>query len=160
MAARNRTSTLTINAAFLQEIKEVNEDLWRQLAGVRDICCEETEVRGHTRQLPDVIAQLRDQLAMHFALEEAYGYFEDPVAVAPHLNATACALRDEHSSLYSSICDVLEFVESEFYAGRLVTSAPQVVTVFRTFYDQLQSHEAKENELILKAYGDDIGVGD
>ena len=97
---------------------------------------------------------------MHFALEEAYGYFEDPVAVAPHLNATACALRDEHSSLYSSICDVLEFVESEFYAGRLVTSAPQVVILFRTFYDQLQSHEAKENELILKAYGDDIGVGD
>lgn len=160
MAARNRTSTLTINAAFLREIKEVNEDLWRQLAGVRDICCEETEVRGHARQLPDVLAQLRDQLAMHFALEEAYGYFEDPVAVAPRLNATAGALRDEHSSLYSSICDVLEFVEAEFYAGRLVTSAPQVVTLFGTFYDQLQSHEAKENELILKAYGDDIGVGD
>ena len=56
MAARNRTSTLTINAAFLQEIKEVNEDLWRQLAGVRDICCEETEVRGHAHQLADVLA--------------------------------------------------------------------------------------------------------
>jgi len=160
MAARNRTSTLTINAAFLQEIKEVNEDLWRELEEVRGICGTEADVRGHARQLPDTLAQLRDQLAMHFALEEAYGYFEDPVAVAPHLTATACALRDEHSSLYSSVCEVLEFVESEFYAGHLPTSAKQVVERFQAFYDQLQTHEAKENELILKAYDDDIGVGD
>lgn len=160
MAARNRTSTLTINAAFLQEIKEVNEDLWRQLEEVRGICGTAADVRGHARQLPNTLAQLRDQLAMHFALEEAYGYFEDPVAVAPHLNATACTLRDEHSSLYSSICEVLEFVESAFYAGHLPTSAEQVVERFQVFYDQLQTHEAKENELILKAYDDDIGVGD
>jgi len=160
MTAQNRTSTLTINAAFLQEIKEVNEDLWRLLEQCRELCWEEPGVRSSARQLPDILAQLRDQLAMHFALEEAYGYFEDPVSVAPHLNATAGKLRDEHSALYSAICAVLEFVEAEFYAGKLAEAAPQVVKQFRDFYERLQSHEAKENELIVKAYGDDIGVGD
>ena len=39
-------------------------------------------------------------------------------------------------------------------------SPKQIVALFRTFDDELQGHESCENELILEAFNDDIGVGD
>jgi len=40
---------------------------------------------GMCRHLVDWLSELRDQLALHFALEEAYGYFDEPLHVAPQL---------------------------------------------------------------------------
>jgi hypothetical protein len=84
MAVSTLTSTVTVNAAFLQEIKEVNHELWQLLADLRHRC-QRPMAPGSCRSLVEKLCQLRDQLALHFALEEAYGYFEDPVDVAPQL---------------------------------------------------------------------------
>ncbi len=89
MTAENTTSTVTINAAFLQEIKEVNQDLWKLLDEVKHLCGDAHYVQLQGRLVVDRIGELRDQLAMHFALEEAYGYFDDPIRVAPRLSAAA-----------------------------------------------------------------------
>lgn len=160
MAQRKPKPTVTVNAAFLQEIKEVNEELWKLLDEVRDMCQSSLELVASRNKVADQLAELRDQLAMHFALEEAYGYFEDPVVVAPQLDARAGPLRDEHSGLYERVSELVEYVETEQYGGRLASAAPQIVERFREFDRQLQHHESQENELILRAYSDDIGVGD
>ncbi len=160
MSAENRTSTVTVNAAFLQEIKEVNEDLWKLLEDVKHLCSDSHHVQLHGRRVADQMAELRDQLAMHFALEEAYGYFDDPIRVAPRLSVAASQLRDEHQVLYSLIRDLADEVDELCRAGILAHNGARVVKRFGEYYDRLQQHENRESELILDAYDSDIGVGD
>ena len=99
-AVQTTVSQITINAAFLQEIKEVNQELWQLLANLREVCASAWMVRQHTGQFIDMLAELRDQLALHFALEEAYGYFEQPAFCPPTMSELATQLRGEHRQLY------------------------------------------------------------
>ena len=160
MRVGNRKATVTINAAFLQEIKEVNQDLWRLLERVKHLCLKPQTVERMGRQVVDLLAEFRDQLAMHFALEEAYGYFDDPLQVAPRLNALASTLREEHQVLYALIRDLVDDVDELSRGGKLSGGGPRVVERFQEYYDRFQQHETRENVLILEAYDSDIGVGD
>ncbi len=160
MTVENRTTTVTVNAAFLQEIKEVNEDLWKLLEKVKLLCANPPRAQDQGRQVVEMLAELRDQLAMHFALEEAYGYFDDPIRVAPQLSVAACALRDEHQVLYAMVRDLADDVDELYRAGDLPKSPSGVAERFQDYYEHLQLHENRENELILDAYDLDIGVGD
>jgi hypothetical protein len=153
------TATLTVNAAFLQEIKEVNQELWQLLADLRHRC-QRPIAPGQCRLLIDRLGQLRDQLALHFALEEAYGYFEDPVDVAPQLSRAAERLRDEHKTLYIDFCDLAERAERMYYDEQHAAFALSFGPQFLELDARLRSHEERENELIFEAYDADIGVGD
>ena len=159
MATVTLTKTVTINAAFLQEIKDVNQDLWRLLANVRRMSQEPATIHAAPRRFFGLIEQLRDQLALHFALEEAYGYFDDPIEVAPRLCEQAERLRAEHRDLYLSAVGLTEFAEQLLDGphGRLILESARL---FRAFDRRFQRHESAENELILSEYDDDIGVGD
>ena len=154
------TTTLTVNAAFLQEIKDVNQELWRQLEAVREQLNRPISSGLQARQSVDLIARLRDNVALHFALEEAYGYFEDPVYVAPWLCDRAHELREQHGDLYCRICDLFENAERLLYRGRFAGAASGLLVEFEQFYDDLSDHEAREIDLIFQAYDEDVGVGD
>ena len=153
-------ASVTINAAFLQEIKEVNEALWELLAEAREACPQASAAKAGQRQLVGLFGRLRDQLAMHFALEEAFGYFEDPMEVAPHLSQRANDLRAQHGRLYVLIRDLADHAEQALYGEDHSDSPKQIATLFNAFYAELQEHESCENELILEAFNDDIGVAD
>jgi len=159
MTVITTTGTVTVNAAFLQEIKEVNQELWSLLADLRHRC-QRPIAPGHCRLLIDKLCQLRDQLALHFSLEEAYGYFEDPVEVAPQLGRQAEILRAEHKELYLDFCDLVERAERMFYDEQHAALALWIGPEFLNLDQRLKSHEERENELIMDAYDGDIGVGD
>lgn len=159
MSIATLTGTVTVNAAFLQEIKEVNQDLWALLAELRHRC-QRPIAPGSCRHLIDKLCQLRDQLALHFALEEAYGYFEDPVEVAPRLSHWADQLRSEHKDLYLDLCELVDRAERMFYDEQSAALALWIGPEFLDFGVRLRSHEERENELIFEAYDGDIGVGD
>lgn len=154
------TSTVTVNAAFFQEIKEVNQELWQTLAQVRDVCQRPQEARGDSHRFAGMLGELRDQLALHFALEEAYGYFDDPAYVAPHFCERANELRSEHRDLYLSISEIADRAEEFCGRANLATLVAQIGRQFTAFDRRLQQHESRENELIQMAYDDDIGGGD
>jgi hypothetical protein len=153
------TATVTVNAAFLQEIKEVNAELWQLFDNLRHALGDGAGVREHAAQLADMLIELRDQLALHFALEEAYGYFDDPIAVVPAVAEAAARMRSEHRKLYSQISRVADTAEQLLYDQNLDDFATLVPAQFQDFDDQLQRHESEENELIMGQF-DDIGVGD
>jgi hypothetical protein len=153
------TGTVTVNPAFLQEIKEVNQELWTLLAGLRHRCLRPL-APGQCHQLIDKLSLLRDQLALHFSLEEAYGYFEDPVEVAPQLGRQAEQLREEHKELYLDVCDLLERAERMYYDEQHAELALWIGPEFLELEQRLRQHEERENELIMDAYEGDIGVGD
>ncbi len=156
------TVAVTLNAAFLREIKEDNHELFRLLRTVEQRLSRfsaSPPVRA-AKSLASLLERLRDQLAMHFALEEAYGYFDDPISVAPQMSAQAERLRGEHRVLYLQCCDIAELAAEVAYHEVHGSRAGDLVTRFDEFHRQFQRHEAHENELIVRALCDDIGVGD
>lgn len=160
MSTATATSTVTVNAAFFQEIKEVNQELWQTLAQVREVCQRPQAARIDCRGFAMLLGELRDQLALHFALEEAYGYFEDPAYVAPHFCERANGLRSEHRELYLGIAEISDRAEQFYRRANLPTLVGHIARQFTAFDHRLQQHEARENELIQMAYDDDFGGGD
>jgi hypothetical protein len=152
-------STVTVNAAFLQEIKEVNQELWQLFANIREVCSSALMVRQHTAQLVDMLAELRDQMALHFALEEAYGYFEEPAFAHPFVAERAAQLRAEHRRLYllaTRLADDAEQLQFDGNYAEIVTTIP---LRFSALDQELLGHEGRENDLILNQF-DELGVGD
>ncbi len=153
------TRTVTVNAAFLQEIKEVNQELWQRLDEMRHRC-QRPLAPAQCRHLVEWLSQLRDQLALHFALEEAYGYFDDPVEVAPRLSYAAESLRNEHRQLYLTLTSIVERAERLLHNGQLATLALWIGPEFLRFDEALHDHESRENDLIYEAFDTDLGTGD
>lgn len=159
MAVVTATGTVTVNAAFLQEIKDVNQELWALLRELRHRC-QRFIAPAHGRHLIDKMSQLRDQLALHFSLEEAYGYFDDPADVAPQLCCKADRLRSEHKDIFTDLCDIIEHAERLFYDEQHAALALWIGPEFLSFDDRLRHHEDEESDLITDVYTGDIGVGD
>lgn len=152
--------TVTINAAFLQEIKEDNHELADLLESAADMLSLARVARTPPRRLVELLTRLRDRLATHFALEEAFGYFEDAISVAPRLSRLADELRGEHRTLFLDLCDLVEVAERLLYHETTAGAAKQLAARFREFHCSLQEHESRENELILDSLDCDLGVGD
>ena len=112
------------------------------------------------RSLVEKLTRLRDQLAVHFSLDEAFGYFENAVSIAPRLSERADSLRSEHDLFFHDICAICEQAEQLLYHEASPRTLRLVCTRYADFYDALQQHEAREAELIMEAFDDDIGVGD
>ena len=152
------TRTVTVNAAFLQEIKCDNEQLRELLEKARSMSRPSATIRP--RRFASLLAELRDQLAMHFALEEAYGYFDEPLYVAPHLSERAQSLRRQHVMLYEEISGLAEAAANVLSCNGHPHVVRKIGQRFLDFYHRLHVHEAQENELIVEAFNVDIGVGD
>jgi hypothetical protein len=152
--------TVTVNAAFLQEIKEDARE-FRQLLTQATAMLEPAQLPAlDCKCLVDLLGKLRDQLALHFTLEEAYGYFEDAIDAAPRLSQQAETLRNQHQSLFAEFCQLVELSEQLLYHEVGEERIEQVARRFQRFRAELQLHESREHELILAAFNDDIGGGD
>jgi hypothetical protein len=95
---------VSINPAFLREIKEDHHELRQLIHHTSAMLDRSGPVEIDYARLVDMLTRLRDQLAMHFSLEEAYGYFEDAITVAPHLCRRAETLRGQHFDHFAELC--------------------------------------------------------
>ncbi len=154
------TRTVSINPAFLQEIKDDHQELRQLLHHTAAMLNRPDWMQVEYDRLVDLFTKLRDQLAMHFSLEEAYGYFEDAVTVAPHLSKRAEALRAQHFELYPHLCSLVERAEQLLYHEAATVGLAELAEGFREFSARLQAHESSESDLILEAFHDDLGAGD
>jgi hypothetical protein len=111
-------------------------------------------------RLVELLGQLRDQVAMHFSLEEAYGYLEDALDVAPRLSRRADQLRSEHYELYSQLCRLADRAEQVLYHETGDETIAHLAAEFRAFSERFHLHERHESDLIVEALDDDLGVGD
>lgn len=152
------TRGLSVNAAFLKDIKDDNHDLKILLDRVLPLSQHLQTATNHWPELIALIADLRDQLALHFSLEEAYGYFDDAVGSAPQLSVRAEHLRSQHSKLFARIRDLADR-SLEVVADRS-EQVDRFLNDFKCFREAFESHEEDELKLILDAMDDDLGVGD
>ena len=154
------TGTLTINAAFFSEIKEDNLQLRRLLHKAANDATALDTGRISTRERVELYQALRDQLALHFSLEDAYGYFHDAIYDYPWLTNEAEKLHAEHDILFREMCTVVDASECILYGEGNAMLVRELLSMFMLFYSRIAEHEHAENELILAAFDDDIGVGD
>ena len=159
-ATQSKTGTrrLAVNAAFLKDIKDDNQDLKKLLDQITPITRHQQTAANHWPELIILISGLRDQLALHFSLEEAYGYFDDAVIAVAELSATAEKLRSEHPALFASIRDLADQV-SEVCSDR-PEQVNQFIQRLDAFRRAFEIHEEGELKLILDSLDDDLGVGD
>ena len=152
--------SVTINAAFLAEVKSIHDELWKLLEETRMMCRQSHRSPKWQSRFVESMCELRDLFAMQFSLEEGFGYFEEPTFVEANISQRAVRLRNDHQSLYQEISRISEWLEDLRYDGSLSMEMDNVQVRFDSFYDQIQTHEKKEKELIYDAYCDDIGTGD
>jgi hypothetical protein len=156
MAVATGMGTLTVNAAFLQEIKDCNHELWLTVHAVRQLC-DSDEPRGRiARQLVRLLDNFRDQLAMQFALEESYGYMAcgPEVAPAPSISERAKRLCEQHCALYLRLTELCEQAEELQYSGMATARAAELIAHACDFERRLREHEQAEAELIANVVHD------
>ncbi len=148
---------ITINVAFLREIKDENVALRQLIDAVANRLGHDPRLSEH--DLLELFSRLRDELESYFALEEFYGYFDQAAMLNPSVSACADKLRNEHESLFLSFNDVVELVEQHVYRESN-TSLEEIVDQFNRFRADLDLHEQCEMELMLRLCNEEIGVGD
>lgn len=153
-------ASVTINSAFMQEIKEASGELWALIDKVDEMRSHPWLICDHPRHAVDLVSQLQDQLALYFSLEEYYGYFEGPASVEPRFSERAGALREEHRTLYLDMCSIIDRAERLVDEDRLASLTRHIVVRLDAFCAQLKAHETREQDMLLEAFDDDIGVGD
>lgn len=152
------TTTLTVNPAFLQEIKDSNPELWCCVRKLREACEIYVASSVDPRQLVDLIAELREHLQLQFELEESFGFIECPGAVSHRLCELAEQAHGQHFRLFLQLSDLHEFADELQYRGCSATEVSQLIQETLDFDEALQEHERCESELIDSAYFDQRGI--
>lgn len=158
-----RVKGMTVNGAFLQEIKEDNQHLTELLAATADVLRRQPRGRIRAAVLADLLRRTHDQLAMHFSLEEGFGYFDDALDVPPRLSAQADTLRSQHTTLFNELNEIVEDAERMLYHElpySRETMIDRIAMAYSAFYERFQAHEVGERELICQSLYEEIGGGD
>ena len=152
---------LTINVAFLQEIKE-DIGLQELVENARNhFLNAESSVRSRPIDTARVLNELRDELETYFALEEFYGYFQNAEVVNPSVSRQADFLKNEHEVLFLELNELIDSVEQIIYHENPPDlTFEQIANDFDHFVTALNHHEHKEMELVMRLYNEEIGVGD
>ncbi len=151
MSVTTPSKTLTVNPAFLQEIKDSNLNLWKVLDQLVTICSSTGERTQRLRELVPLLGEVRDLLALQFALEETYGYMEVPAAMAPVNSHLMQDIRAQHCSLYLLVNDLAEQAEELQYRGLDDDKAEVVDRLLNDVYQfelRFRDHERMEQDLI------------
>ncbi|TWU58750.1 hypothetical protein Poly51_15300 [Rubripirellula tenax] len=149
---------LSVNAAFLKDIKDDNRELKNLVDRINPLSEHPQIAANHWPEFVALLADLRDQLALHFSLEEAFGYFEEAIEVVPQLSIDAEQLRGQHATLFESIRDLADRA-CDVTSDRTEKVA-SLLSSFQRFRHAFEIHEEAEVKLILQSLDDDIGNGD
>jgi hypothetical protein len=151
---------VTINPAFFEEAKEVYLEISAKLKHLAELGRQTSWTEDRCQELATQLQEFRDLLELSFALEEAYGYFENPVFVAAGYSRRVNRLRGEHEDLYAKLDNLVEHATRSLDNGTLKASARTICARFRDFCQQFEQHERRERDLITEAYTLDIGCLD
>jgi len=146
------STTLVVNSAFMQEIKDSNPALADIVHQLRHVCESEDDAIRVSRQLTKLLNGLRDELSLQFALEEAYGYVEVSESRHQELSEAVHHAKLEHRTLYVAVTELAEAAEELQYRGVEPAELRTLIEDTRMFDRQLRNHEKAEDELIDQSF--------
>lgn len=142
---------VSINAAFLKEIKDDNLQLYSLLENLKTYCMVDDPLNLDPERFCLLTADLRDQLAMHFTLEETFGYLDLAVEVNEVISSESDRLKKQHNNLYLEIAAIAEEVHDAVFPDLNENQYADQVNRFKAFSHAFQNHEAAEFDLIMSA---------
>ncbi len=144
-----------------QEASDINEAIRKEHDELRTMLGEVGQILAARQvSIEDVVrklSSLRDQLETHFRHEEAEGFFEQIADQAPRLARRVNNLCTEHVEMLAEIDGLMEqAMQGDGSEGwwRYIGAE------FHGLSKRLMEHEREENELLQRAYTDDIGSKD
>lgn len=149
------TKTLVVNPAFLQEMKDSNPDLWQTQHAVRQICHSDLQPPELLQQLVRLLNDFRDQIALQFALEEAYGYqrvLKSVVSTTSSCARLAEMAHGQHCGLYLQISGLAEQAEELQYRGVQRDPLSKLIDSVMVFDEVMREHEMLEGDLIDQSF--------
>ncbi|QDV26541.1 hypothetical protein [Aureliella helgolandensis] len=114
-------------------------------------------LRTHRSRFAELLTRMRDQLAIQFAIKEADGYLDQVVQDAPRLSEPAEKLREEHSSLYRSACELVEDAEVLVFQKKSQLALAHLLKRLSQFDFKMEQHEVDEKHLVFESTDRDIG---
>ena len=152
-ALRTQQKTTVVNAAFLQEVKDSNEELWIVFKQLRRIAPSSNDPKTCCKQLVDCLSELRDCVGLQFSLEETYGFITAACEskAASLLNAEHA--RQQHRELYLQLHELCEQAEEAQYRGTIGRDLNTLLTAFQHFDECFEAHEQLEADLIRDGLG-------
>jgi hypothetical protein len=144
---------VTINAAFLQEVKEANCQLWDTLFQLRLVSQMAQPGEAKIHQWVQKLTEFRRQLSAEFALEETYGYISRAIRQHIACRVDPADTLKQHKDLYLHIIDICEQAEQAQYVGTVVRDFGMHAAAFLEFDLMLSEHERAESEMIRYGLG-------
>lgn len=148
MSISTPVTAITVNPAFLQEIKDSNLSLWQAIDRLESLYPPDEDRARTLNCLVPLLGELRDLLALQFALEETYGYMEVPTAVAPVNIHLLQDIRSQHCTLYLALDELAEQAEELQYRGYVSEKVDMLLAEVREFELRFRDHERMEADLI------------
>jgi hypothetical protein len=149
MFMSSNVARLSINAAFLAEMKESNVDYQECLQGLRDLCdanCSQSRViddGGH------LLHRLRDVFATQCELEETYGYVRIFDAKTPTpFDENVQKTFEQHREISLLLMELSEHFDDLQYQGTIAREISSVLEELRHLNARLWQHEDTELDLI------------
>ena len=145
----------------------IRADIQRDYRELRDLLAATADCLGIStsdppyapRYIVRTLRRLQHRLAVHFTLEEAFGYGEEELVRAPWLRNAATSLRAEHDNIFSQLKSIVQYAE-RLLEQDSTSSIPELSARFENFLIDLRLHENRDAELLLSIFDDDLGVGD
>ena len=149
------TSLMSVNPAFLQEIKDSNLDYFESIRRIRHICHSSDDPPEACRTLVKALDHLRDVVALQFSLEESYGYMivgdlRDFGTTETPITRQSAACHCEHRNLYIQLSELAELAQELQYRGVEQSTFIDLCSQVSYYADQLMNHERGEAELIQR----------
>jgi hypothetical protein len=152
-ALRTQKKTTVVNAAFLQEVKDSNEELLIVLKQLRLIELGKAETKTCCKQLVDCLSELRDCVGLQFSLEETYGFITAACESKAAALLNAEEARQQHRELYLQLHELCEQAEEAQYRGTIGRDLNTYLLAFQRFDECFESHEQLEADLIRDGLG-------
>lgn len=141
-----------------QEIHRMTDELREYLDRPRPDVTDEAEAHLWAEGLSRRLVELHDKLSHHFREEETSGLFKELRRTFPRAASQTREIEGQHRTLMRELRailpEALRFAEAREGAG------PGLRRRTVGLLDQLNEHEAAENELIHRLHLEDIGLGD
>jgi len=148
-----------VGASIVKEIRDEHRACMQLLSEVEE-CLDSPpdDPAGWISDLKQKLTELTAALDEHFTGEEAGPVFRKLPIQHPRLAGPLKQLEEEHATMRSELKTVLdkadELSQPEVFELRELNARVQL------FVARLRRHEAAENEIVIQAYWDEVGVGD
>ena len=148
-----------VGASIVKETRDEHRACMQLLSEVEE-CLDRPpdDPAGWISDLKRKLTELATALDEHFTGEEAGPVFRKLPIHHPRLAGPLKKLEDEHATMRSDLKTVRgkadELDDPEVFELRELNARVQL------FVARLRRHEAAENEIVIQAYWDEVGVGD